>query len=74
MRRKGFASSNNELKLHPYSWQETLLRTDYKDTGARRAVSNHGDQLDRQLWTDRTQLLGHNGFSNAVVNAAAIAM
>ena len=40
MKRKELVSSNREPQQHPYSWRETLLRTDYKDTGAGRAVSN----------------------------------
>ncbi len=42
LRRKEFVSSNHKPYQHPYSRRETLLRTDYKDTGAPSALSNDG--------------------------------
>jgi hypothetical protein len=43
-----------ELRLDPYSWRETLLRTDYKDKGAGRAVSNEGRWRDARDGYDAT--------------------
>ena len=69
MRRKGFGGSMGEPKRHPYSWRETLLRTDYKDKGLRQAVSN-----GKGLRAHGGKVPDNNGFGNAVMRALAVGM